>query len=142
MTDNLDMIDRLGRRRALIAILFGVFFMASQMNRFGALQTGRLADLAGWAIFTLAMILFVLFGSGLWRGRWVRSMLNDESTAANRRTALIGGFWAVLLGTIVMYLRTYLEPVSAREALHTIVTFGVGLTIVQFGLLEWKAYRE
>jgi hypothetical protein len=93
-------------------------------------------------VFTAVMVLFVLFGSGLWRGRRVRAMLNDESTAANRQAALIGGFWAVLLGAAGLYLRTYFEPVSAREVLHTLVTFGVGLTIVQFGTLEWKAHRE
>ncbi len=72
----------------------------------------------------------------------MRALLNDEGTEENRRRALVAGFWATMAGAAICYAITFYEPVQTREAIHVIITIGVGATLLRFGALERRALRE
>lgn len=144
-----DRVDRLTRRRARIATVMGALFVSTQgfriVDRADAQATAlRAVDYMQFfaTTFWLAMLLvFILFGGGLWRSKSVRVMLNDEGTEENRRRAIESGFWAMIVGAAVCYAVTFAGPVSTREAVHVITTIGVGATLMRFGALERRALR-
>lgn len=146
----IDQVDRLTRRRARIATAMGVLFVSTQGFRVANDQmTGagfyRAVDYVQFfaSTFWLAMLLlFILFGGGLLRGKAVRALLNDEGTEDNRRRALAAGFWATMAGAAICYAITFYEPVQTREAIHVIITIGVGATLLRFGALERRALKE
>jgi ABC-type amino acid transport system permease subunit len=144
-----DQVDRLTRRRARIATAMGILFISMQGLRIADDQMTeemlrRPVDYVQFfaSTFWLFMLLvFILFGGGLWRSKSVRSMLNDEGTEENRRRSMVAGFWAMMAGAALCYAITFYEPVRAREAIHVIVTIGVGATLLRFGALERRALR-
>lgn len=150
MADIGDQVDRITRRRARIATVMGVLFISTQGFRVANDQMTestlvRPVDYVQFfaSTFWLLMLLaFILFGAGLWRSKSVRAMLNDEGTEDNRRRAMASGFWAMMTGAAVCYALTFYEPVQTREAVHVIITIGVGATLLRFGGLERRALKE
>lgn len=138
--------DKLVRRRARAAIIFATLFLATQVASFGRgapnlhnpgpYQFGHLAAWIGWA----AMLLLVLAtGGGLLRSTAVRSMMNDETTLIHRQRAYVGGFWAAVLAALGLYIVDLYHPLAAGDALRLVVTVGVGVGLLTFGVLERRA---
>lgn len=150
MTDVGDQVDRITRRRARIATAMGALFISTQGFRVANDQmtdtsVHRPVDYLQYfaSTFWLMMLfVFILFGAGLWRSKPVRAMLNDEGTEENRRRAMASGFWSMMLGAAVCYALTFYEPVRTREAVHVIITIGVGATLLRFGALERRALKD
>ena len=69
-------------------------------------------------------------------------MIDDEGTRANRVAALGWGFVLAILSAIMLFLISIFEPVSAREAIHVIVSLGIGAAIIRFAMLERRGYRD
>lgn len=148
MTDVGDQVDRITRRRAGIATVMGVLFISTQGFRVANDQMTETAhrpveyvQFFASTFWLLMLLAFILFGGGLWRSKSVRAMLNDEGTEENRRRAMASGFWAMMTGAAVCYALTFYEPVQTREAVHVIITIGVGATLLRFGALERRALR-
>ncbi|WEK45379.1 MAG: hypothetical protein P0Y56_10060 [Candidatus Andeanibacterium colombiense] len=144
MNDTMDMVERITRRRARVASAMGALFVATQLAHLheGPMRTVDYVALAGWAVWAMVLVVFVLFGGGLLRGPAVRGMLNDEGTEANRRNALITGFWAMFTAAVALFASSFYEPLSGRSALHIVITAGVGFALLRFGMLERRALRE
>jgi signal transduction histidine kinase len=144
-----DQVDRMTRRRARIATAMGILFISTQGFRIANDQMTetimrRPVDYVQFFASTfwlLMLLVFILFGGGLWRSKSVRSMFNDEGTEENRRRSMVAGFWAMMAGSALCYAITFYEPVQAREAIHVIITIGVGATLLRFGALERRALR-
>ena len=149
MDDLGDRVDRLTRRRARIATAMGIWFIAMQGVRIvDDPMTGEMlrrpvdyVQFVASTVWLLMLLVFILFGGGLWRSKSVRAMLNDENTEENRRRAVASGFWAMMAGAALCYAITFYEPVKAREAIHVIITIGVGATLLRFGALERRALK-
>ena len=47
-----------------------------------------------------------------------------------------------ILSAIALYMVSIFSPVSAREAIHVIVSLGIGAALVRFGMLERRAFRD
>jgi len=145
-----EQVDRITRRRARIATAMGVLFISTQgfrvandqMTEPTVVRTVDYVQFFASTFWLLMLLAFILFGGGLWRSKSVRAMLNDEGTEENRRRAMASGFWAMMTGAAVCYALTFYEPVQTREAVHVIITIGVGATLLRFGALERRALRE
>ena len=110
MTDqssDADLVDRLGRRRARMLPVLGMFFLFQQFAFFTNPPAERGVDhvrIGAWVLMT-AVILFVLNSGGFWfRPARVRAMLDDEITRANRASAMHWGFLAAILAGVVIYV--------------------------------------
>lgn len=144
MTATMDRVERLTQRRARVATAMGVIFIGTQAFRVAEEQLTRPVDYvqtAAWILWVVMLVAFILFGGAFWRGKSEKALLNDEGTEQNRRTALIAGFWAMLAAAAIAYALSFYEPLSAREALHFLITIGVGATLLRFGMLERQALK-
>ena len=138
-----DLVDRLGRRRARMLPVLGMFFLFQQFAFFTNPPADRGVDhvrIGAWVLMT-AVILFVLNSGGFWfRPARVRAMLDDELTRANRASAMHWGFNAAVLAGVVIYVVQAAAQFTTRETIHLIVSAGIIAALMRFGLLERRAY--
>ena len=143
MTDS-ELAERLTRRRANVATVFGVLMIVSGSSSFGHPDAGRPPEglgLAIWVVQAAALLVLLASGGGLLRGRGVRDLLNDESTREHRRSALATAFWATMLGAFALYALTLYTPVGAQQAIRMLITVGVSAALLAFGGLERRSLR-
>ena len=138
-----DLADRLGRFCARMFPVVAVMFLIQQMAFFSNPPAERAVDhvrIGAWVVMT-AVILFVLNSRGFWfRPAKVRAMIDDEVTRANRTSAMHWGFVAAMLAGIVVYVAQGVTQFTAREAIHLIVSAGIVMALMRFGLLERRSY--
>lgn len=143
---NVEKAERLSSRRARMLPFLAVIYISQQATFFtdDALD-GRSVDhvkIGAWLVLSLVMLL-ALATNGFWfQSAEVRALVNDESTKANRADAMTTGFIFAMLGGMVLYFLNQLEPVTAREAIHVILSLGLGAALVRFGMLERRAHRD
>ena len=149
MTDRTftEQAEQLGRRRARMLPLLAVVYLSQQVTFFASTPADpdRAVDhvkIGAWVVLSF-VLLAGLTTKGFWlRPRQVRDLIDDEGTRANRGEALGWGFVMAVLSAIALYMVSIFEPVSAREAIHVIVSLGIGAALVRFGMLERRAYRD
>ena len=138
-----DLADRLGRFRARMFPVLAIMFLIQQMAFFSNPPAERTVDhvrIGAWVAMT-AVILFVLNSRGFWfRPAKVRAMIDDEVTRSNRTSAMHWGFVAAMLAGIVVYVVQGVTQFTAREAIHLIVSAGIVMALMRFGLLERRSY--
>jgi hypothetical protein len=59
----------------------------------------------------------------------------------NRLAAQATGFWVTIIATLAVYVESIFDPVTLNEAVHIIVTLGVGAALISFAARERKAHR-
>jgi hypothetical protein len=138
-TSNAELAERLGRRRARLFPVLGLFLVIQQSAYFGHGDGQRLVDhvrIGAWVAMS-AVVLFVLTTGGFWfRSPEVRAMLDDEGTRANRAAALSTGFVCAMISAIVLYVMQGAWEFSTGEVIHLIVTAGLFSALLRFSLLE------
>lgn len=142
---NIDLTERLVRRRARVSIVSGLLFLANGANGLNAdvLESRpQGVYISAWLVWAAALLLLIALGGGLLRGQKVRGLLNDESTHAHRLSAITAGFWTATLVAFVVYGITLFEPMSARIAVRLILTAAVTVSAVRFGLLELRSLKN
>ncbi len=144
---NVELVDRLSRRRARMLPVLAMLFLWQQLVYFAnyADDGTRLVDqvkIAAWLLLSVVLLL-ALTTNGFWfRSRAVRELLNDEGTRFNRAEALRVGFIAAMVAAIVIYCAAFFEPMSARVAVHVIMTSGIAVALLRFGILERRALKD
>lgn len=96
----MELADKLTLRRARVAIVLGISFIASMATSLNIdIGDSRPATIqtVAWIVWAIALLVLIAVGGGWFRKPFVRSMMNDDSTVENRRSALITGFWAIVL---------------------------------------------
>ena len=149
MTDIADVerAERLGRRRARVfavqAILFvswqGLFFSHPAEAPLRAVDSVKIS---AWFVWVLVLLLLLATGGNLLRGRKVRALLNDELTRRNRTQAYVAGFWAAAISAIGLYLIDLFDAVTAREAIHFILSAAIASALVTFAARERRGLRS
>ncbi len=137
-----DRAERLTARRARLATVLGIVFIATQtasLETDAALSRPELIGSGAWIIWCLAFVMLLATGGGLMRSAQVRALMNDETTRANRLHAIASGFWIALATAMVAYISTFYEPLDARQAARVILTTALGGAMIRFGALERKS---
>lgn len=136
--------ERLAAARAWGAIALGVLFILAQSASLGDPPLGRspVVHLAAWWAWAILLLLFLAWGAGLFGGRGLGRLVNDETTVDNRRRAMGLGFWGAIIAAGLAYAATFYEPVPARDALRLVVTFAVAPALIRFGLLERRGLGD
>lgn len=147
MTDKTlgERADELSRRRARMFPLLAIIFLTQQASFFSDHHGARAVDhvkVGAWVVMSLALLVALMTGGGLLRGREMRELLNDESTQANRDRAIRDGFLAAILTAIVCYFINQFEPVRGDEVAHLVVTIGIAMALIRFGTLERRAHAD
>jgi hypothetical protein len=136
--------ERLSARRARILPFLAVIYLGQQYSYFSSLDGARPVDhvrIGAWAVMSAALLIALVTGGGLFRGRELRTMLNDESSRAHRSDALGWGFVVAMLTGIALYV-IGARQIDEREAIHLIVSLGIATALVRFGFLERRAMRD
>jgi hypothetical protein len=147
MTDTSTIVraEQLSRKRARMLPFLAIIYLTQQATFFsGDAPPGvRSVDhvkIGAWLVLSFILLL-ALATNGFWfQRRELRDLLNDEQTRANRASAMSYGFIASMLGAMVVYLAVQFEPLSAREAIHIILSLGLGAALIRFGMLERRAH--
>lgn len=143
---DIELADRLSRRRARIMPVLAILFLSGQaIYAVGPDDPTRTVDqvkVAAWLVWALALLLLLGTGGGYFRSKQVRMLMEDESTRANRGRAYAVGFWLAIGASISIYLLTAFDNVKPREAIHIIVTAAVAGALLTFGYLERRAHRD
>ena len=145
---DVEVADQLSRRRAKMLPLLAIIFLTQQAayisDRYeGASAAVRTVDhvkIGAWLILSVVLLLALTTGGFWFKSRSVRALLDDEVTQANRAAALKLGFVATMISAFAVYALLAFEPMSARDAIHLIVTIGIATALIRFGILEKRAH--
>ncbi|HRD27478.1 MAG TPA: hypothetical protein PLO65_04170 [Caulobacter sp.] len=144
-----ERVERAQRRRTRLIWVQGLFFLVWQgtfLNGLWTLEAPlRTVDqvkLSGFVVWGAALLLLLSTGGGWFRNRALRAILEDESTRAHRRTALVTGFWVVMILALGLYVLSLFVPMTALEAVHALLTAGVVTPAIVFVALERRAERH
>ena len=146
-TSTIERAEQLSRRRARMLPFLAVIYLCQQATFFSgdAPPGARPVDhvkIGAWLVLSLVLLL-ALSTNGFWfQSPEVRALIDDESTRANRSKAMTAGFIAAMLAAIAVYFVEQFEPVSAREAIHVILSLGLGAALIRFGVLERRAHQD
>jgi hypothetical protein len=139
--------DYLSGRRARMLPVLAIIYITQQATYF-AVPSGTAhrdvddVKISAWLIFS-GILLAALSTKGFWlERREVRSVIDDEVSQANRLDAMRFGFIFAMLTCIVIYAITMFEPVSGRDAVHVILSDGLGAALIRWGWLERVAHRD
>ncbi|QDZ08409.1 hypothetical protein FPZ24_13785 [Sphingomonas panacisoli] len=146
MTDA-ETADRLVHRRARMMPALAAMFVAQQASYFTGTRMDegtRLVNYVAIAGFlALSIVLLVgLAGFDGFKSAQVRALTNDENTRANRADALRFGFLATMIAALALYVLSLFEPLGAREAIHVLMTAGIAVALLRFGMLERRALKD
>jgi hypothetical protein len=139
--------DYLSRRRARTLPVLAVLYLSQQVTFFSALDTAghesaRTVKVGAWLLLSV-VLLAALTTKGFWlQPREVRELIDDENTRANRLEAIRYGYVAGMLMAMLIYFWTQVEPLTAMETIHLILSAGLGVALVRFGFLERRAHKD
>lgn len=139
--------DFLSRRRARMLPMLAILYFMQQTTyyRSTANPHPRPIDhvwVGAWVILSL-IILAGLATKGFWlQPREVRELIDDESSRANRLEGLRIGFILAVLTAVLLYFVDQYSTMTAREAIHIILSIGLGAALLRFGMLERRAHRD
>lgn len=132
--------DALASKRGRMLMLLAVFYVTQQAVYITE-SAGRTSVIKAsmWGILTVVMLLILLTRGHLGFPREVRERLEDELTRANRAQGLAAGFVAAMVAAIGCFYWTLGGQISAKDAVHVIVSAGLAVAMIRFGWLEHRA---
>ena len=148
MTDETiaEKAERLTQRRARVLFALAVLYLAQQASYFsrydGAPRTVDAVKISAWLVLSIVMLLGITTKGFWFQPKEVRDLIDDENTRANRTSAMRAGFFLAMLAAIGTYVLTMFEPVSGREAVHIILSVGIGAALLRLAILERNAHRN
>ena len=145
LESNSEMADRLTRRRARMLPVLAVAFIAQQTTFFSrsdqVLRPVHLIQDGAWLILSVVLLLALTTGGFWFKPARVRALMDDELTRAHRADSFRTGFLAMMAGAIALYILSLFEPLTAREAIHLLMTIGIAAALLRFGKLERRALK-
>jgi len=144
-TSDFERADALSARRARMLPVLTIIYFSQLATYFSAVDGHRTVDhvkIGAWMVLTVVLLL-ALTTRGFWfQSKRVRDMVDDEGTRANRMESIRTGFIAANLTAIFIYFSSQFEPITAREAIQLVISIGIGLALLRFGLLERQASKD
>ena len=137
--------EQLSRRRARALPIFAAVFVAQQATYVsGAGNGSRTVDhvqIGAWLVLSVVLLLALYTGGGWIYSKRVRDLANDESTRAHRDDAFRFAFLAAMIACIGLYVLTLYEELGGRDAVHLVLTAGIGTALVRYAFLERRALK-
>jgi hypothetical protein len=135
--------EYLSKRRARMLPFLAVIFLSQQVTYFSAAGghgSAQTVKISAWLVLSIVLIA-ALATKGFWlQPREVRDLVDDENTRANRLDAIRWGFLFTMAAGVVVYFLTMFGPVTAREAVHVMMSAGIAAALIRWGVLERRAH--
>lgn len=131
----------LAAKRGKMLMLLGAFYVTQQAIYITGESDGRtsLVKAVMWGVLTITMLLILLTRGHLGSPREVRERLEDELTRVNRAQGLAAGFVAAMVAAVGCFYWSIGDDLSAKDAVHVIVSAGLAVAMIRFGWLEHRA---
>lgn len=139
--------EELTRRRARMLPFLALIYFSQQatylsMTSDTAHRAVSTVKISMWLVLS-ALLLAALATKGFWfQPREVRDLIDDENTRANRFDAMRMGFLSAMVAAMIIYVLTLFEAVTARDTVHIVLSVGIGVALIRWGLLERRALRD
>lgn len=140
--------DYLSTRRARMLPALAIIFLSQQVTFYSTVHSPAHpsaygAKISAWLALSI-VLLFALSTKWFWFERKeVRDLLDDENTRANRNDAMRAGFLLSMAAAIAVYALTMFDTtVTARDAVHIVMTVGIAAALIRWGMLERRAHRD
>jgi hypothetical protein len=144
-----QLIERLQRRRTAFTFVQAVFFAVWQASYLSltprdldVLHTDNHVHVFSYVIWGVLLLTFIASGGGFIFDREIREVLNDETTREHRRRALAHGFWLAVAGAAGAFVWSLFAPITTVQALHVVLSAGIGAALFVFGFLERRAQAD
>jgi protein-S-isoprenylcysteine O-methyltransferase Ste14 len=137
--NDIEKAERMSRGRAAIMALAALVLVINLVLQYGN-PAYVSADPRGasW-IVVIGLWLFILWnGGGLRLKGNMRALLNDELSLQNRARALSTGFYAAVLGALVLFAVEWRVPVGAGDALKLVSGGALAAALLRYAWLEWR----
>ena len=140
---DIEEADRMGRSRSRIFFIMAMVFFLGQTAYFSSPSARREAvpRIGAWLVLVVLMLLLIATGGFLLKPRRLRQLMNDEASRLNRLASQALGFWATIVAAIAVYIESMFDPMTVNEAIHIVVTVGVGAALLSFAVRERRAHR-
>jgi len=142
-----EQAEFLSKRRARMLPALAAIFLAQQASYLStpASAAPRPVDavkISAWLVLSI-VLLTALATKGFWaHPREIRNLIDDENTRANRNHAMQSGFLFAMGAGVCVYIMTMFTPVTARQAVHIVMSAGIATALIQWGFLERRAHRD
>jgi hypothetical protein len=140
--------EYLSKRRARMLPALAVIFLSQQAAFFSTLGSREqtavyTVKVSAWLLLSI-VILAALSTKGFWlERREVRDLIDDENTRANRNDAMRWGFLFSMAAAIGVYALTLFQVgMSARDAVHVVMSVGIPAALIRWGMLERRAFAD
>ena len=140
--------DYLSKRRARMLPVLAIIFLSQQATFFSTVNSpaphsAYAVKISAWLVLSI-VLLAALSTKGFWlQPREVRDLIDDENTRANRNEAMRWGFQFSMAAAITVYALTLFDvTLSARDAVHIVMTMGLAVALIRWGVLEKRAHRD
>jgi hypothetical protein len=125
-----------------------VIFLSQQASFFSTVtspgpHSAYAVKISAWLVLSIVLIA-ALSTKGFWlQPKEVRDLIDDENTRANRNEAMRWGFLFSMGAAIAVYALTMFETaITARDAIHIVMTMGIAAALIRWGILERRAHRD
>jgi hypothetical protein len=140
--------EYLSSRRARMLPALAVIVLTQQAAFLSTLNSpaphaAYTVKISAWLVLSI-VILAALATKGFWlEPKEVRDLIDDENTRANRNDAMRWGFLFSMAGAIAVYALTLFDvSLTARDAVHIVMTVGIPAALIRWGVLERRAHRD
>jgi len=140
--------EYLSNRRARMLPVLAIIFLSQQAAFFSTVgspapHSAYTVKISAWLVLSI-VILAALATKGFWlEPKEVRDLIDDENTRANRAEAMRWGFLFSMAAAIAVYALTLFDvSISARDAVHIVMTVGIPAALIRWGMLERRAHRS
>jgi len=140
--------EYLSKRRARMLPVLAIVFLSQQATFFSTVNSpaphpAYAVKISAWLVLSI-VLLAALSTKGFWlQPKEVRDLIDDENTRANRNEAMRWGFLFSMGAAIAVYALTMFDmTVTARDAVHIVMTIGLATALIRWGILEKRAHRD
>jgi uncharacterized membrane protein len=140
--------EYLSKRRTRMLPMLALIFLSQQAVFLSTVNSPAPhsaygVKISAWLVLSI-VILAALATKGFWlEPKEVRDLIDDENTRANRNDAMRWGFLFSMGAAIGVYALTLFDvSLTARDAVHLVMTVGIPAALIRWGMLERRAYRD
>lgn len=141
-----EIADQYSRKRAAGVAAAAIVFLAIQLVArpffLSGPETAHPVQIDLWAVNAAVLLLLLATGGGLLNSRRIRSLVNDEVSRANHRTAVLAGYWVAMTTAMGLYVFPRFASLTVRAAVYVVVTPSIVVALLAFAYLEHRAHRD
>ena len=128
--------------------VLAIIFLSQQASFFSTVNSpaphsAYAVKISAWLVLSI-VLLAALSTKGFWfQPKEVRDLIDDENTRANRNEGMRWGFLFSMAAAIGVYALTLFDmTVTARDAIHIVMTIGLAAALIRWGILERRAHKD